>query len=645
MNKRTGISGKLAVNTVMLLMCILTLVSCKSTLASSKAEMQHASANNSYPGFEDGKVWFNQDGTARVLTHDGVEATMKSDKVASYLVKYKGCRTTRMSLKFNYPIDGLGDAQQFAGQLYAKGIKIAVAGNDEMLGNMTMPEYRRACIYDCGNGEYRFEQNCNSQFGPRDKYPNLTITGDVGLMEKWISMFDGHGVAIYPVSMPYADAARMAETAWETGKGQVSLVDRELGIITVLPTGSKLGDAYPGCTASEVAERLNNKVSTDYFSKGARLHEPRNDYNSEPRFIHVSDVIRTPDETILIYSAMQGPDLWLTAICNNELYADGKSYKSTGHEGLNGFEDAYFWSPDYGTYIMNEHFPPLPDNVETVDLRDADSHSLIIKNLQVSPNVSDERNFTSRPFYGVRQILEKNQIHTDQADVISVRQGDFSDKETVLYLEMAIMEPQSFLGYVGSDFKLTLADGRTLNAVRVDGVPTDEDFDRHGDHVSTPFQLIFPPIADEDWTKGVHHLTGVICHENMDFAINGQSSAMLTTTKAAVDFPEKTFNQCSIGIISESVSNQQYSIASISFDGKDTMTVTGDESGVLGDGDFTISERSIISGSLGQFKITGNGKDFILKSSYISAGNIGIYAMECLKSDNKSGFVISIIER
>lgn len=640
MNRRTFVSR------MIMLMCILAIVSCKSALVSSKVEVQQASADNGYPEFEDGKVWFNQDGTARVLTYDGADVTMKSSKVASYLAKYKGYRTTRMSLRFTYPIDGLADVQQYAGQLYSKGIRIAVAGNDEMLGNMTMPEYRRAMIYDCGNGEYRFEQNCNSQFGPRNKYPNLTITGNVGLMERWISMFDGHGVAIYPESMPYADAARMAETAWKTGKGQVSLVDSEKGIITVIPAGSRLAGEYPGCTAAEVAERLNAKVSTDYFTKGTRLQEPRSDYNSAPGALHVTDVIRTPDETILIYSAMQGPDLWLTAICNNELYADGQSYRSTGHEGLNGFENAYFWSPDYGTYIMNEHFPPLPEDVGTVDLRDADSHSLLIKNLQVSPNAAAERNFTSRPFYGVRQILEKNQIHTDQADVISVRQGDFSDKETVFYLEMAIMEPQSFLGYVGSDFKLTLADGHILNAVRVDGVPTDEDFDRHGDHVSTPFQLIFPPISDEDWAKGEHHLTGVVCHEDMDFAINGQSSAMLVTTEAMVEFPEKTFSQCYINIVPGSEPDgKRYSISSISFDGKDRMTVIGDESGILGDGDFTISERSIISGSQGQFKITGNGKEFILRSSYLSVAGISIYTMENPASDNQSGFVISIIEQ
>ena len=648
MNRITNAGGKQAVTpVVMLIVCLIAMVSCKSALVTSKPEIQQASVSNGYPAFEDGKVWLNQDGTARVRTFDGMEAIMKSDKVASYLAKYKGYNTTRMSIRPTYPIDGLADVQRYAEQLYAKGIKVSVAGNDEMLENMTMPEYRRARIYDCGNGEYRFELDCNSQFDYQKKYPNLTITGSVELMEKWISMFDGHGVAIYPESMPYADAARMAEAAWKSGKGQVSLIDRKKVVITVIPAESKLEDEYPGCTAAEVAERLNAKVTTDYYAKGTRLQEPRNDYNAESRFFHVSDVIRTPDETILTYSAWQGPDLWLTAICGNELYADGKSYKSTRHEGLNGFEDAYFWSPDDGTYIMNEHFPPLPDDVETVDLRDAESHSLIIKNLQVSPNAKAERNYTSRPFYGVQQILRQSQPHPDQPDVISVQKGDFSDKETVIYMQMAIMEPRTFLGYVGSDFKLTLADGQTLNAVRVDGVPTDEDFDRHGDHVTTPFQLVFPPISVEDWTKGEHHLTGVVCHEDVDFAINGQSSAILTSTAPAVEFPEKTFTICSVSIALKTISQmpKPTRIASITFDGKDKMIVKGDESGILGDGEFTISDRKIISGNQGQITISGNGKEFVMKTSHISALGIDLYEMESLSTDGQPGFSISMIDQ
>lgn len=84
----------------------------------------------------------------------------------------------------------------------------------------------------------------------------------------------------------------------------------------------------------------------------------------------MTDVVRTPDELILVFKGHQYADLWLTSISGNKIVANGKSYESTLDEGMKGFEDVYYWSPASGDYIMTEHFPAIPDDVESVDLYD-----------------------------------------------------------------------------------------------------------------------------------------------------------------------------------------------------------------------------------------------------------------------------------
>ena len=118
---------------------------------------------NGYPAFEDSKMWVYEDGNAKVLTFDGVEATMPVKKVARYLKKYKGYKTTRMSIRIEDESTNLSSVMTLAKQLKKAGIKVAVANNDDMFQSMTMPEYRRAYIYDEGDGYYKFELNCNDQ--------------------------------------------------------------------------------------------------------------------------------------------------------------------------------------------------------------------------------------------------------------------------------------------------------------------------------------------------------------------------------------------------------------------------------------------------------------------------------------------------
>lgn len=178
---------------------LLSLTNCNSNKKSGPS--------TGYPVFEDGMTWFFEDGSAKVKTFDGVEASMKATEVVNYLKKYKAFKTTRMSVRFMYPINGLDEVLPLAEQFNNAGIRMAIAINDEMLKTMTMPEYRRAHIYDLDDGRYEFELNCIPQGGmgihimgihgyepPQPQ--KLTTIGDLELMKKWVSLFDGHGIAI-----------------------------------------------------------------------------------------------------------------------------------------------------------------------------------------------------------------------------------------------------------------------------------------------------------------------------------------------------------------------------------------------------------------------------------------------------------------
>lgn len=476
-----------------------------------------------YPPFEDGVTWIFQNGEAKVKTADGVEAGMKANEVAGYLKKYKAFKTTRMTLRPMYDFE-LADIQPYAEQLAGVGIHVSVANNDEMLSHMTMPEYRRAWIKDEGDGKYTFLLSANTADAQRwyTSLPqeDMTVTGDLELMKKWIGLFDGHGVAIFPKEMPYSDAEAMAQAAWKRGIGQVSLVwqkeNETNNYITLIPSGSKWSKEYPNMRAKDVARRQNEKISSDYFGAGKRIAAPRTMNNLNSSFFNVTDVMKTDKEVILVFNSRQGNDLWLTGITGMELRANGKTYKQTKYEGLNGFEKVYFWSPATGYYVQSVHFEPIPGDVNVVDIYDTEDGSLALKGLQVSDDTSAFDSYSYEQLNSSDR-LKTVHIHDDVPDVIRISRVEFTEQETTFYVEMAIMEPHSFLGHVGSDFTLTLADGMSLQPLRYEGVPVDKDFDRHGDHVVTYFQLVFPHINKDVWDMGTSKLEGTICHEPLKF--------------------------------------------------------------------------------------------------------------------------------
>mgnify|MGYP003293556446 FL=1 len=502
---------------------------------------------NGYPDFEDSKMWIYEDGSAKVLTFDGVEATMPLKKVARYLKKYKGYNTTRMSIRIENESRNLSSVMPLAKQLKKAGIKVAVANNDDMFKSMTMPEYRRAYIYDEGDGYYKFELNCNNQNRIRrgnaiginsseTSHKDITMIGDLKLMKKWISMFDGHGIAIFPEDMPYSDVQQMAETAWKSGKGQVSLITADDDMfrytnypnyITLIPQNSDWDNTYPGLKATDVVKKRKQSLSAASYETDndrERIERPQTQYNTNTTFFYPEKVISNDKELVLIVKATQQNDLWITGKTDLELRAGGKTYKQTGYKGLDGFEDVYFWAPISGSFNEVLTFEPIPADVASVDIYDSNDNSLVIKGLEVSGKY---RNI-EKP---IASLVSGTYIFNfigehDMTDVVTIDRAEFSSTETILYMNMSIMEPHSFKGHVGSDFTLTFPNGKKLEAIRYEGVKTDVDFDRGGDHVTTYFQIIFPHIPEEEWPLADSSdipeediirpvLEGTLCHEKI----------------------------------------------------------------------------------------------------------------------------------
>ena len=502
-------------------------------------------------------VWIFSNGNAKVKLDELEPVDMPLEQVLGYLKKHKDKGISRITLRYMYDIQGLDEVQPFAEKVCAQGIKISVANNDEMLDQILMPEYRCARIYDEGGGQYRFELNCRSaeenrkirESGSytytdrdghvvtvshgREKYEspikNLSITGDINLMKRWIGMFDGHGVGIYPVDMPYSDAQDMARAAWKRGINQVSLVSARPRSIVLIPQGSEWTRLYPGEKAADVIGLRNTAVGWGYNGKGKTIANPKVFYNSNTQDFNLTYIVRLPQETVIVYEAYQRPDLWITGFNSMELVAGDKRYKQIGYEGLEGFEKMYFWSPDEGRYVQSMHFEPVPDDVNVVDLFNNDVNATIIKGIQVSDDLTYFDNIrTVRVLSGA--YLKTTHINEEQKDIVRIERIDMSDNETTIYLSMVIREPHSFMGHVGSDFELKLHDGTVVKPIRYEGVPVDEDFYRNGDHVDTPFQLIFPPLPKNAFNYDDVVLSGSVCHEPLRFRLQNQEIIGLRNT-------------------------------------------------------------------------------------------------------------------
>ena len=487
--------------------------------------------------FQDGKTWVYDNGMAKVRTVDGVEASMKTTEVADYLAKYKPVKTTRMTLRYVPTIEDLNDAYPLARSLADKGIHVSIANNDEMLTEMTMPEYRTPAIYDLGNGQFRFEVNCNQKLnvhfalitGSSKEYikvVNPSVTGSLDEVMKWIDLFDGHGLAIYPKTMTTREADKIAKAVWKRGLDQVSIVgdlqfDNEVyggipcksSLTTIVPKGYSFEKEFGNIYVKDAIMKMHENRTSAYYDKGVRVENP--EFFAGDTWHEITDVINGPDELILITRINQGSYQWVIGFSDCEIEAGGVRYKQTRSEGMEGFESTYFWSPTFAYYYQTIHFPPIPKDVKTINFYESNPTNTITK-LQVVPDIDifeGVRVVKYQP--GPEYVLQTTHVGEDPGirDVFSVERVDFTDTETTIYCSAYIRNAHSYPGHISSDYKLTLANGRVLEPIRYEGVPVDQDFDRHGDWVDTPFQIVFPAVSTEEWEEGAPVLTGSVLHE------------------------------------------------------------------------------------------------------------------------------------
>ncbi len=281
--------------------------------------------------------------------------------------------------------------------------------------------------------------------------------------------------------------------------------------IVLIPQGSEWSGLYPGMSAARVLKEREQLIR-NLTDKGSCINNPKVFFNSNTQDFGITDVVRAPDELIVIYQTWQNSDLWLTGFNSMELLAGGRRYRQTGNEGLVGFEKAYFWSPDDGIYLQTMHFEPIPDDVKVVDIFNKDVNATVIKGLQVSDDLSYYENTrTIKLLCGT--ALQTTHVNEEGKDLVTIERIDITDNETTVYLNMRIRQPHTFKGYVGSNFVLTLHDGKQVKPLRYEGVPVDTEFDRNGENVDTPFQIIFPPLPKDAFNYDGVTLSGTICHE------------------------------------------------------------------------------------------------------------------------------------
>lgn len=502
--------------------------------------------------FQDGKTWVYENGMAKVLTADGVQSNMKATGVADYLAGYKPVKTTRMTLRYMYNVDDLNTAYPLARSLADKGIFVNVANNDDMLTEMTMPEYRTPAIYDLGGGQFRFEMNCNLKsivhgkilFGrPIDIYGrgvsevvNPSVTGTLDQVMQWIDLFDGHGLAIYPLDMTAKQADKIAKAVWKHGLDQVSIVSDSIikgtalsgripcdyRITTIVPKNYSFEKEFGDISVMEAVKKMHANRTSAYYGKGQRVEKPK--FFAGDAWHEITDVINGPDELILITRIDQGSYQWVIGFSNCEIEAGGVRYKMTRSEGMEGFEQTYFWSPTFGYFYQTLHFPPIPEDVQTINFYENNPTNTITK-LQVVPGIDifEGVRVVKYPEDAIRYILHTTHVGDEPGvlDVATVKRVDFTNKETTVYCGAFIRNAHSYPGHISSDFKLTLGPGgRVLEPIRYEGVPVDQDFDRHGDWVDTPFQIVFPAISQEEWEAAKYPvLTGSILHEPVTLTI------------------------------------------------------------------------------------------------------------------------------
>lgn len=582
--------------------------------------------NFHWPVFEDGKTWIYPDGSAKVQTFDGVTANMKADEVPDYLANYKRVKTTRMTLRYMEPVQDLSTVYPLARKMADKGIHINVANNDEMLTRMTMPEFRCPAIYDLGGGQFKFEMNCESEDNSSlqtlarmlatafsemlpdslkdmmQESSNPSVTGDLKLMLDWVDVFDGHGIAIFAKDMTTSQVDKISKAAFKRGIDQVSLVTDTIelvyNMVTIIPKNYSFEKEFGNIDAIEAVQKLLDRQISDYESKGLVIENPKIFYDPLQAGHSIREVINTPDELVLVASYNRPKYQWVIGYKDAEIEVNGVRYKATKTEGMEGFEDNYFWSPTMGIFVQTLHFPPIPKDVKTIDFYDC-SPTNTKKMIQVTEDdsfMSDVRSID----LGVSENLKTTHVNDDVKDYFRADRVDFFKDKTVINCLMHTHAAHSVPGHVSNDFTLTLGNGKVIKAKGIEGIPADKDFDRHGDWIRTPFQVVFPVITEDEWNSGNGEiaLKGSVMHEPMTLNLTAERPKINLTdifkplkslekgeyTASVIKNEKMTLQGVDLGWMPK----ESYDSVSFIVKGNGDIVISGDKTGHIADGTYIL---------------------------------------------------------
>ncbi len=582
--------------------------------------------NFHWPAFEDGKTWIYPDGSAKVQTFDGVTANMKADEVPDYLANYKRVKTTRMTLRYMEPVQDLSTVYPLARKMADKGIHINVANNDEMLTRMTMPEFRCPAIYDLGGGQFKFEMNCESEDNSSlqtlarmlatafsemlpdslkdmmQESSNPSVTGDLKLMLDWVDVFDGHGIAIFAKDMTTSQVDKISKAAFKRGIDQVSLVTDTIelvyNMVTIIPKNYSFEKEFGNIDAIEAVQKLLDRQISDYESKGLVIENPKIFYDPLQAGHSIREVINTPDELVLVASYNRPKYQWVIGYKDAEIEVNGVRYKATKTEGMEGFEDNYFWSPTMGIFVQTLHFPPIPKDVKTIDFYDC-SPTNTKKMIQVTEDdsfMSDVRSID----LGVSENLKTTHVNDDVKDYFRADRVDFFKDKTVINCLMHTHAAHSVPGHVSNDFTLTLGNGKVIKAKGIEGIPADKDFDRHGDWIRTPFQVVFPVITEDEWNSGNGEiaLKGSVMHEPMTLNLTAERPKINLTdifkplkslekgeyTASVIKNEKMTLQGVDLGWMPK----ESYDSVSFIVKGNGDIVISGDKTGHIADGTYIL---------------------------------------------------------
>ena len=339
----------------------------------------------------------------------------------------------------------------------------------------------------------------------------------------WVPMLDAHGLCMYPMTddVPYSILQMIAESAWESNNKQVSmLLKGEDGYYcTILPEERDLVTRFQGYTVRQIEAQL----LSEYNSKEPDV------ITIENPLVRISDnrtslykIERSGNELRIFTSILQGPDLWISYDANTVIVASGKTYKCKEIIGMAGCERDIFWSPDYCIFRFCHVYEPLDEDVKEIDIN-PDSEDDQWFGVQVYPGYNPYEDCLKLEI-PYTYVMLHNVDSDSQRDLLYLSAVEYNKDNTMLYFDLALMEPRHVPVFVKDDLTITTKSGSVYNVQRLHGIPLNENFIRHAGYTTSPFRAEFPAITDE-----IDIVSGTVCGEFL--TINGNRESVNTVSE------------------------------------------------------------------------------------------------------------------